>query len=174
MRSGKPDEAIAMLSAWSAKNPNDIVALEQLAEIHIATNKLDAAAGHLEAILKQKPYEAIPLNNLAWVYQQKGDARAYDLARQAYLLAPGPQTADTLGWILTTSGKAESGLSLLRQAYAEATNDPRIQYHYAIALKDTGSRNDAIKHLKAVAAARGEFTEKTEALKQLELLEKGS
>jgi alkylhydroperoxidase/carboxymuconolactone decarboxylase family protein YurZ len=66
------------------------------------------------------------------------------------------------------------GLSLLRQAYADGSNDPRIQYHYAIALRDTGSKEDAIKHLKAVAAARGEFTEKTEATKALEQLEKGS
>lgn len=174
MRSGKPDEAITLLNDWVKQNPQDIVALEQLAEIHIAMNKLDQAAGFLEAILKQKPYEAIPLNNLAWVYQQKGDGRAYDLARQAYLLAPGAQTADTLGWILVTSGKADAGLSLLRQAYAEAANDPRIQYHYAVALKDTGKKDEAITHLKGVIASRGEFTEKTEAQKVLEQLEKGS
>lgn len=174
MRSGKPEEAIALLSDWTKQNPEDIVALEQLAEIHIATNKLDAAAGYLEAILKQKPYEAIPLNNLAWVYQQKGDPRAYDLARQAYLLAPAAQTADTLGWILTTSGKAASGLALLRQAFAEAADDPRIQYHLAVALKDTGSKDEAIKHLKIVAEARGDFTEKTEARKLLAELEKAS
>ena len=45
------------------------------------------------------------MNNLAWVYQQQGnDAKAQALARQAYVLSPSPQTADTLGWILTTSG----------------------------------------------------------------------
>ncbi len=73
-----------------------------------------------------------------------------------------------------TSGKADAGLSLLRQAYAEAANDPRIQYHYAVALKDTGKKDEAITHLKGVIASRGEFTEKTEAQKVLEQLEKGS
>jgi putative PEP-CTERM system TPR-repeat lipoprotein len=173
LRAGQSDEAISLLSNWTKQNPNDIVALEQLAEIHIALKKYDEAAKNLEAILKQRPYEAIPLNNLAWVYQQQGDNRAYDLARQGYLLAPGPQTADTLGWLLTTSGKAEAGLALLRQAFAEAANDPRIQYHYAVALRDTGSKDEAIRHLKAVSEARGEFTEKTEAQKLLEKIEKG-
>lgn len=173
IRAGQVDEAVAMLKQWSAKNPDDIVALEQLAEIHIAQNKLEDAQVYLEAILKQKPYEAISLNNLAWVYQQRGDTRAYDLARQAYLLSPGAQTADTLGWILTTTGKAQSGLALLRQAYTEAPNDPRIQYHFAVALKDIGNKPEALRHLKEVAAANGNFTEKTEAQKAIEQLEKG-
>jgi len=173
IRSGKADEAIGMLKAWIAKNPEDIVATEQLAEIYIIQNKLDDAATHLEAILKQKPYEAIALNNLAWVYQQKGDPRAAELARQAYLLSPGPQTADTLGWILVTTGKAAAGAPLLRQAFAEAPNDPRIQYHFAVALKDTGNKAEALRHLKEVVGASGNFTEKTEAQKLLEQLEKG-
>ncbi len=173
IRSGKVDDAVAMLKEWTTKNPDDIVALEQLAEIHIAQNKLPEAAKFLETILKQKPYEAVALNNLAWVYQQQGDNRAYDLARQAYLLAPGAQTADTLGWILTTSGKAAAGLSLLRQAFTEAPNDPRIQYHYAVALKDTGNRNEAMRHLRDVANANGNFQEKTDAQKVLDQMEKG-
>ncbi len=173
IRSGKPDDAVTMLKDWIAKNPDDIVATEQLSEIYIIQGKLDDAAANLEAILKQKPYESIALNNLAWVYQQKNDARASELARQAYLLSPGPQTADTLGWILVTTGKAAAGAPLLRQAFNETPSDPRIQYHYAVALKDLGNKSEAIRHLKDVVAAAGNFTEKTEAQKLLDQLEKG-
>lgn len=172
MRAGRSQDAIDLLSDWTKEKSDDFVALEQLAEIHIGMNKLDEAARYLELILQEKPYEAVPLNNLAWIYQQKGDSRAYGLARQAYLLAPGPQTADTLGWILLSSGKAEAGLALLRQAFLEAPNDPRIQYHLAVALRDTGSKEDAIKHLKAVTATRGEFEEKVESLRLLKDLER--
>ena len=35
---------------------------------------------------------------------------------QAYLLMPGPQTADTLGWILVAEGAIDSAVVLLRQA----------------------------------------------------------
>jgi putative PEP-CTERM system TPR-repeat lipoprotein len=174
LRTGRVDDAVALLRDWVKANPEDVVAQEQIAEIFIATNKLDDAAAALEGILRAKPYEAVPLNNLAWVYQQKGDKRAADLARQAYVLAPGAQTADTLGWILTTTGKPENGVALLRQAFKEAASDPRIQYHFAVALKDTGSKDEAIKHLRDVASSRGEFPEKAEAQKLLDEIAKGS
>ncbi len=174
LRTGKPDDALQTLNDWVKDNPQDVMALEQLGEINIALNKLDDAAKALETLLKIRPHEAIALNNLAWVYQQKNDPRAQELARQAYILSPGPQTADTLGWILTTSGKPEAGIALLRQAAGEATADPRIVYHYAVALKDTGQTAEAIKHLKTVVAAKGEFTEKKEAQKLLDEMTKGS
>ena len=137
-------------------------------------NRLPEAARSLETILKTKKHDAVALNNLAWVYQQMGDARAMDLARQAYVLAPGAQTADTLGWILTTSGRADTGVTLLRQATTEASTDPRVQYHFAVALKDTGKKEEAIKALNAVVATKGEFKEKTLAQQLLDELKKGS
>ena len=134
---------------------------------------MDQAQTSLEAILKQKPHNAVALNNLAWVYQQRGDKRAQDLARQAYVLSPGAQTADTLGWIMTSTGNAATGLALLRQAN-EQTTDPRIRYHYAVALKDSGDKDEAIKQLNSVVGAKGEFKEKAEAQKLLDALGKGS
>jgi predicted Zn-dependent protease len=174
LRAGRPEDATKLLTDWVAKHPDDLVATEQVSEIFIAQNKLDDSQRYLEAILKQKPHDPIALNNLAWLYQQKGDSRAQGLARQAYVLSPGAQTADTLGWILTTTGKPETGVDLLRQASAEATTDPRVLYHYAVALKDTGNREEAIKQLTAVVGIKGEFKEKTEAQQLLNQLNKGS
>ncbi len=174
LRAGKTDDAVKLLTDWIAEHQSDLVAIEQLSEIDIATSKLDDAQTNLESILKQKPHDPIALNNLAWVYQQKGDDRAMGLARQAYVLAPGAQTADTLGWILTSSGKPDTGVALLRQASSEAANDPRVQYHYAVALKDTGDKDGAIKKLTAVVAFKGDFKEKTEAQQLLDELNKGS
>jgi cellulose synthase operon protein C len=174
LRAGHPDAAQAVLTDWLGKHPNDLVALEQVAELDIAAGHLDDAAKRLQSILGEKPHDPIALNNLAWVYQQQNDARAGDLARQAYLLAPGAQTADTLGWILTTSGKADTGVLLLRQASAQAAADPRVQYHYAVALKDTGDKADAVKLLTAVVAVKADFTEKPQAQQLLDELNKGT
>ncbi len=107
---------------------------------------------HLQLVLSKKPHDPVALNNLAWVYQQQGDKRAEGLAQQAYILSPGGQTADTLGWILVTGGDPTKGVTLLRQAAAQAGGDPRILYHYAVALKDTGQKDEAIKLLNAVVA----------------------
>lgn len=174
IRGGHADDAIATLGGWIEKHPEDLVAIEQVAEIRIAKKDLSGAAQDLTAILAKKPHDPVALNNLAWVYQQQKDPRATELARQAYVLSPGAQTADTLGWILTTSGKADTGLALLRQASAEGKGDPRILYHYAVALKDTGNKTEAVKLLNAVVGVKGEFTEKTEAQELLTELNKGT
>jgi putative PEP-CTERM system TPR-repeat lipoprotein len=175
LRSGRADDANKLLLDWLGKHSDDMGATEQVAEIYIATNKLDDAAKYLELLLKQKPHDPVALNNLAWVYQQKGDdAKAQALARQAYVLAPSPQTADTLGWILTTGGNAQSGVALLRQASGDGTSDPRILYHYAVALKDTGNKDEAKKQLETVVANKADFKEKGEAQKLLDDMAKGT
>jgi putative PEP-CTERM system TPR-repeat lipoprotein len=175
LRAGKTDEANAVLADWLARHPDDMTAAEQAAEVSIAANKLPDATRYLEQVLKTRPHDAVALNNLAWVTQQKGDAsRAQALARQAYVLSPGAQTADTLGWILTTSGDSRNGVLLLRQASGEAASDPRITYHYGVALKDNGDKEEAKKQLQVVVAARGNFKEKAEAQKVLDELSKGS
>jgi putative PEP-CTERM system TPR-repeat lipoprotein len=175
LRAGRADDANKLLLDWIGKHQDDMVATEQVAEIDISTGKLDDAAKYLELLLKQKPHDPVALNNLAWVYQQQGDdAKAQTLARQAYVLSPSPQTADTLGWILTTSGNAQSGVALLRQASGDGTTDPRILYHYAVALKDTGNKDEAKKQLQAVVDNKTEFKEKGEAQKMLDDMAKGT
>ncbi|HEY4172591.1 MAG TPA: XrtA/PEP-CTERM system TPR-repeat protein PrsT, partial [Rhodopila sp.] len=126
LRAKRPDDATKLLLDWIGKHADDTAATEQVAEIYIATSKFADAAKYLEILLKQKPHDAVALNNLAWVYQQLGDdTKAQAMARQAYVLAPSSQTADTLGWILTSSGNPQSGVALLRQASSDGTSDPR-------------------------------------------------
>ena len=164
-----------MLVEWLAKHPDDMIATEMAAEAAIANGQLDTGRTYLEQILKVKPHDPVALNNLAWVLQQKGDnARAEALSRQAYVLSPGAQTADTLGWILTTSGDPRNGVFLLRQATSETSADPRINYHYAVALIDTGDRAEGRKQLESVIAKPGDFKEKADAQKALDALLKGS
>jgi cellulose synthase operon protein C len=174
LRAGRTKDARTTLVSWTAEHPDDLVALEQLAELNVATSRLADAAENLRAILDKRPHVAIALNNLAWIYGQQHDPRALNLARQAYVLSPDAQTADTLGWILTTTGKADIGVDLLRQASAQASDDPRVQYHYAVALKDTGNKKDAIKLLTALVTVKANFVEKAQAQQLLNQLTKGS
>jgi cellulose synthase operon protein C len=173
-KAGHSDQAVQAFADWMAKHPDDIAIAGLMAQYDIAANRYDDAATQLKAVLAKKPHDPVALNNLAWIYQQQGNPAAQSLARQAYLLSPGPQTADTLGWIMTTSGQAPTGLVLLRQASAGSASDPRVAYHYAVALKDTGQRDEAIKQLNAVVAAKGDFAEKADAQKLLSDLSKGS
>ena len=175
VRAGRGKDANDLLLDWLGKHADDMLATEQIAEFNIAAGKWDDAAKYLQLILKQKPHDAVALNNLAWVYQQQGkDAPAQALARQAYVLSPSAQTADTLGWILTSSGDAKSGAILLRQASEDPAADPRILYHYAVALNDSGDKPGAKKALETVVANQNTFKEKDLAQKLLDEISKGT
>jgi cellulose synthase operon protein C len=171
-RRGHAEEARTLVLRWVAAHPNDMQALEQLAQLDILAGRLDEAAKALGVILANKSYDSVALNNLAWVYHKQHDDRALGIAREAYLLSPNVTSSDTLGWILTTSGRPDLGLVVLRQAVAQAGGDPTILYHYAIALRDTGGTAEAIKVLTAIAGLAADFPEKADARQSLDALKK--
>ncbi|HTI79174.1 MAG TPA: XrtA/PEP-CTERM system TPR-repeat protein PrsT [Acetobacteraceae bacterium] len=173
VRMGKAGAALKAATDWVANHPDDLVGLEQLADLEIVVKNYDDAVKRLQQILSKKPHNPVALNNLAWVYSIQGDKRAEGLARQAYILSPGGQTADTLGWILVTNGQVQRGTPLLREAVAQAGTDPRVLYHFAVALKDTDQKDEAIKLLNAVLANKLQFDEKADAQKLLDELNKG-
>jgi putative PEP-CTERM system TPR-repeat lipoprotein len=171
-RAGKHEAARATLAGWVGKHPQDATVSAALSEMDLADNRLDAAQTELEAVLAQHPLDPVAMNNLAWVYQLRDNPRARPMAERAYLLAPNPQSADTLGWILARGGDPARALALLRQA--AASGDPRIAYHLAVALNDLGQKDDAAKLLTKVAETPGDFTEKTDARALLSRLNKGT
>ena len=173
VRDKQADSADKTLTDWLAKHPDDLMVAEQLSSLQISQQKYADAKTTLQAMLAKQPHDVAALNNLAWVDQKLGAADAKALAQQAYSLGPSAQTADTLGWILTTGGDPSMGAILLRQANS-GTDDPRIQYHFAVALKDTGQKDQAVKLLQQVVAAQGTFEEKTDAAKLLSEITKGS
>lgn len=164
---GQKDAAIETLTDWTEKHPQDLGVVEQLSEVQINAKQYAAAQKTLQLLLAKRPHDPVALNNLAWLYQKKHDPRALGLARQAYILSPSAQTADTLGWILTSSGNAKAGVALLRQASAQSHGDPAIMYHYAVALNDTGSKANAITVLNKAVGSERSFSERNDAQKLL-------
>lgn len=168
---GAPDQAAQVLRAWLAQHPDEADAAQMLASLDIAAKRMADAEKNLHVVLQKRPNDAVALNNLAWVYQSRGDGRAKALAQRAYLLAPAAETADTLGWVLTSQGDAAAAVPLLRQAAAARANDPAVQFHLAQALGATGQREEAVKVLQALVALPGEFDDKPAARKLLQELQ---
>lgn len=171
MAGGQKADALRTMSDWLAKNPDDVIVAQSLAGVELTDRQYADAAKRYEHILSKSPRDPIALNNLAWLYQQTGDKRAKDLAERAYLLRASPQSADTLGWILTTEGNPAKGLLLLRQADGEGFN-PSIRYHLAVALRDTGDKAGAVKLLTSLTGDDVQFDEKDKATKLLQDLSK--
>ena len=163
---GQPDAAMQTLSGWVAKNPDDLTALEPLAALELQLNRSDLAEKHFQTVVEKKPNDAQALNNLAWLYQLRKDPRARDLAQRAYALVPAPEMADTLGWILTNDGQVTTGLPLLRLASQRLGSNLAVQYHYGVALRDAGQRDEAVRVL-TVAVSGADFSDKAAAQQAL-------
>lgn len=168
--SGRTEQATALLREWLARNPTDAAAAEQLASLDIIARRFFEAEKQLGIIIAQRPSDSVALNNLAWVYLQRNDSRARMVAQKSYLLNPSPEAADTLGWILTTTGTPSTGYTLLRQAASSLRRDPTVLYHYAVAQKETGRKEDAIATLRPLLLGLSEFEERPAAQKLLDEL----
>ena len=144
--------------------------LQILVTLDIGAKKYVDAERTLKHVLEVQPNNVPALNNLAWIYQQKGDTQAQSLAHKAYLLSPTPQVADTLGWILTTQGKPDVALMLLRQASTQLISDGTVQFHYATALVAVGQKDEAVSVLRPIVLGNAAFDEKTAAKRMFDEL----
>jgi Flp pilus assembly protein TadD len=135
-----------------------------LAEYRQAAGDLSGARSEYEQLLALYPGNAVVLNNLAWLYAEQGDPRAEDFARRAYEAAPKEWAiADTYGWVLVRSGKAEQGVVILQQAADESKNNPEVLYHLGAALAKTGAKAPARDALERALRGAGTAPWKADA-----------
>ena len=146
---GQPDPQ--PLFRWLIENPDDSGARLLMAETYIEKEAFSAAIAQYEILLAHGSDDPVLYNNLAWSYLQLGDNRARAHAEYAYELEPNDGTiADTLGWILASTGDVEKGALLLRDAHILRPGDPEIAYHLAYALSRIGAEDEAEALLDAI------------------------
>lgn len=163
-RAGRPEDARKRAETWLQEHPDDSRVRSLLAASIHQSGDPEKVLGHYEQVLKTNPRNVVALNNLAWMYYQRGDDRFLDLAKRAYDLVPGrPEVADTYGWLLVESGQVERGLTLIEQAYEKAPDNRDIGYHQAAALHRAGDTPRARKILESLLADSGKFSERAAA-----------
>lgn len=167
MRSGNVTGAAQALRATLEQTPSNVDAAQMLAQLEIAGGRLLDAQARLEGLLAVSPEDALALNNLAWVYAERGDTRARGVAQRAYLRSPSPNAADTLGWIMVKDGDAKAAVALLRQSSEKRPGQPGVQYHLAVALRDAGQAEEARTLLEPLVRGAQAFAEKDDARKLL-------
>jgi predicted Zn-dependent protease len=164
-------DARQLLHDWLAKHGESPDAAMLLASLDLAGHDAGSARKLLEEVVDKQPDNAGALNNLAWIEQQDHElGSARDLARRAWLLAPSPDSADTLGWILLQGDDPAPALDLLRLAAQAKPSDPTVQYHYALALKQAGQIDAARGILTRLASTPVDFDGKADAKKALDSL----
>lgn len=126
----KTDLAESFAKEWVEKLPKSYRA--SLINAMTAQQKNDQAGAlqWYEKTVELAPKMPAALNNLAWIYYEKKDERAEEIAKRAYELAPNnPAILDTYGWILVEKGKVEEGLEYLQRAATAAPDNQEILNH---------------------------------------------
>ena len=135
-RSGQPSKAAESLENARQAFPRNPQILMNLAMLHQENEAPDKAIPSYEKLLEINPRNVIALNNLAWIYYQKGDDRAMELARKAFELKPdNAAIADTYGWILLKAGQIEESLPVLEKAHELQPDSEEIAMHLAEAYR---------------------------------------
>jgi cellulose synthase operon protein C len=163
------------LLSWVQANPLDAQGNAMLGSIALGSNDFDNAIERFEVVRSVEPNNAAALNNLAWLYDQRGDDRALAYAERAYANAPdAPSVADTLGWMLFERGETARALDLLEAAAIGDPKTPEIQYHLAAALIRSGKTDRGADMLRSVLASAGAFGERAEAEELLRSVRSGN
>ena len=137
--SGQAELGIAKLKAWLNHNPEDIRASLRLANHYMQSANQSEAIKLYERSLKMNPLQPLALNNLAWMYYEKGNQRAVELAKTlAALKIQRADILDTIGWVFTNMGNLGDGIEKLKLAFDLDPDSADVIFHLAAAY----SRND--------------------------------
>ena len=170
-RAGDPQAALESMISWLDKHPDDDTIRVALAAGYQSTGNMDEALEHYTRSLRGNRDNAVVLNNVAWIYFGKRDARALETAKRAYELVPQrPEIVDTYGWFLIQEGRVEKGLSLLARAVDQAPENHDIRYHWAAGLALAGDEKEARDELERLLGDEQPFTERESAEKLLKSL----
>lgn len=159
MQMGRAEDAIATLEEWIDKNGRDPQLASALANTYLLAGRFDEAAEEFLQVIEENPGDVQFVNNLAFAYHKIGDARASEVAEEAYRIAPdSPDVADTLGWILVETGQdIRRGLLLLQDAYGQRSTDSAILYHLGAALIENDRAGEARQFLERALAIDNNF-----------------
>lgn len=127
------EEASEFGKLWAQTLPGDPAAVLNRASQLQTEGDCDKAIPLYEAVaarMGQNQSAIAVLNNLALCYQDVGDKRALETAKQAYELAPElAPVIDTYGWVLFQSGQKARGRELIEKAAALDPDSEEIAEH---------------------------------------------
>jgi putative PEP-CTERM system TPR-repeat lipoprotein len=170
-RAAGASDARATLAQWLDKHPDDVPVQLAFAQAAQDAGDAEVAVTAYERVLATAPASAVALNNLAWLYAQRGDARALATAERAHAAAPDSgEVTDTLGWLLVQHGDVARALPLLRDATERSPDVAEIRYHLAVALAHTGAKDEARTLLRGLLDAQAQFESAPQARELLEEL----
>jgi tetratricopeptide (TPR) repeat protein len=147
------------------KNPDSAPAhFSQGSLLEMTGMKREAVNKYRQALSKSENY--LPaLNNLAYLYSDGyGDTKeGLRMAITAFKQDPGNGgVMDTLGYALLKNGRAAEARKVLEKAATILSGNPTVNYHLALACRDSGDKVQAAAALRK-ALQSGSFPEEKDA-----------
>jgi Flp pilus assembly protein TadD len=158
-------QASAIYAEAVRKHPDSASALfAQGSLMEITNQKKEAINKYRQALAKSENY--LPaLNNLAYLYSEGyGDKKeGLRMAITAFKQEPGNGgVMDTLGYALLKNGRAAEARKVLEKAASILSSNPTVNYHLALACRDSGDKVQAAAALRK-ALQSGSFPEEKDA-----------
>jgi putative PEP-CTERM system TPR-repeat lipoprotein len=167
------DKMMGLLNQILQSNPKNIQALYYQANQFIRQDEKAKAISSYEKILAFSPQHLPSLNNISMLYLESDKQKALKYAKTAYGLAPHSNNIkDSYGFILVKSGKYLEGLKLIQEVEKSEPHNSDVKYHLAYALNKVKKSTEAIDILKNITTQTKMFSEKTNAIKLLNSLNK--
>jgi tetratricopeptide (TPR) repeat protein len=144
---------------------------------------MDEARRLYEKIYKEAPGNALAANNLAWMLNERGEAKAaMDIADKLRLgrLSQKPidgsrmhvELLDTLGVVYRANKQDEKVLDLFKDAMKRYEKEPRIYLHMGRAYADLKQKNEAYENLsKGIRLAQAKLEKTTDPERKTKLEE---
>ncbi len=159
------------LTAWQKLVPADPLPLEALAEVQLRVGDEAAAAEAYRALVLMAPNNVRALNNAAFLLRTRSPQEAIELVERALRIEPNNANAlDTLGQIELERSRFAEAVAALKKANELAPANPRIRFHYAVALAKAGQEPLARRELERLLAASAGFEDETKARELLKSL----
>jgi tetratricopeptide (TPR) repeat protein len=152
---GNVDAAAANFAKARELAPQSTEPLLSLAQLEERRGQTDAAQKDYEAVLKLDPANLVALNNLAYLTADSGGnlEEALRLITTASQRLPKqPNLADTLGYVYLKQKRVSSALQVFGDLAQHYPANATFRFHHALALIESGSKEQARKELEAALA----------------------
>lgn len=156
LATGTPESAKAILDEALQAAPEAPTLLLAKAEQQQRDGDIEGAIATYEALYAKNTSSAIVANNLASLLadyrtDEESLKRAYEVARRLRETDV-PALQDTYGWIAHRMGNTAEALPYLEGAAKGLTEDPTVQYHYAVSLAANGKDAEALEQFRKTQA----------------------
>jgi tetratricopeptide (TPR) repeat protein len=160
---GRLDLAAALYREALASGPTSPVASD-LAEVELARGRKGASDAALDlareldrretrnGVVLELDAAAVEAN-----FRRPTDAEVA-AARRGHAARPGVVGDDSLGWVLTRSGRCDEGLRYARRSLRLGTNDALMLFHAGMAARCAGQSSEAVTYLRRALGLNPRFS----------------